>query len=109
MAGRPEIKLDTDVVKRMYSDGVKIRLIAQYCGVSTNKIRKTRDSLNLPLRKIRKVVYNENAFKRLFEARVTYNEMAKILRMSRCSVIVIKKRLGLPNRNILCKKVQHDR
>ena len=47
MAGRPEIQLDTAIVKRMYNDGVKIRLIARYFGVSTNKVRKTRNALNL--------------------------------------------------------------
>ena len=104
MAGRPEIQLDTAIVKRMYSDGVKIRLIARYFGVSTNKVRKTRDSLSLPKRP-NTVIVDENEFIRLFEARVTYVEMASQLGMSRCSVIGIKNRLNLPNRNNLCKKV----
>jgi hypothetical protein len=61
MVGRPFIKLDTAILARMYSDGVKLRLIAQYCGVSVAKIRNVRDDLNLPLRKIN-VMYNENDF-----------------------------------------------
>jgi hypothetical protein len=108
MAGRPEIQLDTAMMARMYSDGVKIRQISRYFDVSTNKIRKTRDELNLPLRKVAHVVYDETEFRRLFEARVPYDEMAKILGMSRCSIIAIKKHLNLPNRNRLHKKVQHD-
>jgi predicted DNA-binding protein (UPF0251 family) len=107
MAGRPFIKLDTAMMARMYTDGVKIRLISLYFGVSTNKIRKVRNELNLPLRKKVHVEYDENEFLRLFEARVTYNEMAKILGMSRCSVIDIKQRLGLPNRNH--RKVSHNK
>jgi hypothetical protein len=109
MAGRPEIQLDKEMLKRMYDDGVKIRLIARYFGVADNKIRKTRDSLGLPLRKKVKVICDENEFMRLFEARVPYEEMAQTLGMSRCSVIAIKQRLGLPNRNNLFAKVQNDR
>lgn len=106
MAGRPLIQLDKEILTRMYNDGVKLKLIAHYFGVSTNKVRKTRDSLKLDHRKIN-VVYDENKFIRLFQAQVPYKEMAKIMGMSRCSVIDIQKRLNLPNRN-LRKKVSHD-
>jgi hypothetical protein len=108
MAGRPSIQLDTAVMKNMYDDGVKLAVIARYFGVSTNKVRKTRDSLSLPKR-LNTVIVDENEFIRLFEARVTYVEMARQLGMSRCSVIVIKNRLNIPNRNNLCKKVQNER
>jgi hypothetical protein len=108
MAGRPSIQLDTAIVKRMYSLGIKMSIIAASFGVSIAKIRTVRDEHNLPLRR-KKVIYNENEFRGLFESRITYNEMAKQLGMSRCSVIDIKKRLGLPNRNRLHKKVKNDR
>lgn len=94
-------------MKNMYDDGVKLAVIARYFGVSVNKVRKTRDSLSLPKR-LNTIIVNENEFKRLFEARVTYVEMARQLGMSRCSVTGIKNRLNLPNRNKWRKKVSHD-
>ncbi len=105
MAGRPKIQLDTAMMARMYTDGVKLKIIARYCDVSVHKIQETRNALNLPKR-LNPVVVDENEFRRLFEAQVTYNEMAKIFGMSRCSVIAIKKRLNLPNRYNVRQKVQ---
>jgi len=56
----------------MYKDDVKLAVIALYFGVSSHKIQETRDDLNLPHR-IKKVVYDENEFKRLFRQGVPYN------------------------------------
>ncbi len=86
-------------------DGVTLAVIALYFGVSTTKIRKTRNDLHLQ-KKLNKVMYDESEFKRLFLQGITYPEMGKILGMSRCSVIDIKRRLGLPNRNSV--KVKND-
>ena len=102
---RPTIKLNPSTFKKMYSDDtVKLSVIASHFGVSIATIKKTRDSLNLPLRNER-VVYDENEFMRLFQDGVNYNQMATELKMSRCTVIIIRKRLGLPARNQRKEKV----
>lgn len=77
---RPSIQLDTTVFIKMYSLDIKLSIIAASFGVSIRKIETLRNYLNLPLRR-KKVVYDENEFKRLFQSGVTYPEMAKILGM----------------------------
>jgi uncharacterized protein YjcR len=47
MAG-PRIQIDTSEFETMYNDGFKLIVIADHFNVSVNKIRKTRDALNLP-------------------------------------------------------------
>jgi hypothetical protein len=108
MVGRPKIQIDASEFETMYNDGTKLTVIAEYFGVSTHKIRKTRNALNLPKR-LNTVTVDENEFKRLFESKMTYNEMARQLGMSRCSVIAIKKQLNLPNRNSVHTKGKNDR
>jgi len=98
MAGRPFIQLDKEIFTRMYNDNVTLVAIARYFGVSTHKVRKTRDSLGLSKR-LNKVTVDENEFRRLFSQGIIYPEMAQILGMSRCSVIAICKQLNLPARH----------
>ena len=89
----------------MYNDdGIKLSVIASHFGVSIGTIQKNRNYLNLPLRN-KKVVYDENEFRRLFNSGVNYDTMAEKLSMSRCSVIVIREQLGLPARNQRHEKV----
>jgi hypothetical protein len=83
-------------------------VMAAYFGVSTAKIRTVRDEHNLPLRR-KKVVYDKNEFKQLFNDGIIYSDMAQQLGMSWCSVTSIKKQLNLPNRHILCPKVSHTK
>ena len=96
---RPTIKLNPSTFKKLYiDDNTPLFAIAQLFGVSIATVKKTRDSLHLPLRNER-VVYDEKEFRRLFQDGVNYNQMATELKMSRCTVIIIRKRLGLPARN----------
>ena len=102
---RPTIKLNPTHFSKMYNDGdIKLSMIAQHFDVSIGTIQKNRNYLNLPLRHQR-IVYDENEFKRLFELGETYENMSKKLKMSRCSVIVIREQLGLPARNQRKEKV----
>jgi len=102
---RPTIKLNPSTFKKMYNDDtIKLSVIAQHFGISIATVKKTRDSLHLPLRNER-VVYDKNEFKRLFQDSMNYNQMDTELKMSRCGVIVIRKQLGLPARNQRHKKV----
>jgi len=102
---RPTIKLNPSTFKKLYiDDNIPLFAIAQHFGVSIATVKKTRDSLNLPLRNER-VVYDEKEFRRLFQDGVNYNQMATELKMSRCTVIIIRKRLGLPARNQRHEKV----
>ena len=92
----------------MYNDdGIKLSFIAHHFGVSIATIQKNRHYLNLPLRNQR-VVYDKNEFKRLFELGETYKNMSKKLNMSRCTVILARKELGLPARNQRHEKVRDE-
>src|SRR5664280_184927 len=105
---RPTIKLNPSTFKKMYNDGdIKLSMIASHFGVSIGTITKNRHYLNLPLRHQR-IVYDENEFRRLFELGETYENMSKKLKMSRCSVILIRKHVGLPARNQRHEKVRND-
>ena len=89
----------------MYNDGdIKLSMIASHFGVSIGTTTKNRDYLNLPLRN-KRVVYDENEFRRLYELGETYKNMSKKLNMSRCTVILVRKELGLPARNQRHEKV----
>ena len=102
---RPFIILDSAHFSKMYNDGdIKLSMIASHFGVSIATIQKNRNYLNLPLRHQR-IVYDENEFRRLFELGETYENMSKKLKMSRCSVILIRKHMGLPARNQRHEKV----
>jgi len=102
---RPFIKLNPTHFSKMYNDdGIKLSVIAHHFGVSIATIQKNRNYQNLPLRNER-VVYDKNEFKRLFQDGETYENMSKKLKMSRCSVIVIRQQLGLPARNQRHEKV----
>ena len=101
---RSEIKLNPSHFSEMYLFDTKLSAITEHFGVSIVTIQKTRDSLNLPFR-TKRVVYHENEYLRLFHSGETYPKMAKQMNMSRCSVISISKRLGLPNRHRSTKKV----
>jgi len=56
---RPKIRLDTTILIKIYSLGIKLSIIATSFGVSIRKIETLRNDLNLPLRN-GKVVYDEN-------------------------------------------------
>ncbi|MHB8102387.1 MAG: hypothetical protein ACYDEF_09490 [Methanosarcina sp.] len=102
---RPFIILNPATFKKMYiDDNTPLVAIAQHFGVSIGTIQKNRHYLNLPLRN-KRVMYDENEFRRLFELGVNYDTMAEKLSMSRCSVIVIRQQLGLPARNQRKEKV----
>src|SRR5665647_2906748 len=102
---RPFIKLNPTHFSKMYNDdGIKLSVIAHHFGVSIATIQKNRNYQNLPLRNER-VVYDKNEFKRLFQDGETYENMSKKLKMSRCSVIVIRQQLGLPAKNQRHEKV----
>ena len=92
----------------MYNDGdIKLSVIASHFGVSIATIQKNRNYQNLPLRNER-VVYDKNEFERLFQDGETYKNMSKKLNMSRCTVILVRKELGLPARNQRHEKVRND-
>src|SRR5665647_454361 len=102
---RPFIKLNPTHFKKMYNDGdIKLSVIASHFGVSIATIQKNRNYQNLPLRNER-VVYDKNEFERLFQDGETYKNMSKKLNMSRCTVILVRKELGLPARNQRHEKV----
>src|SRR5665647_327455 len=102
---RPTIKLNPSTFKKLYiDDNTPLFAIAQLFGVSIATVKKTRDSLHLPLRNER-VVYDEKEFRRLFHSGINYDTMAEKLNMSRCTVILVRKLLGLPARNQRHEKV----
>jgi len=105
---RPFIILDSAQFTKIYNDNtIKLSVIAHRFGVSIATIQKNRNYQNLPLRN-KRVMYSEKEFRRLFELGVNYDTMAEKLSMSRCSVIVIRQRLGLPARNQRKEKVRDD-
>jgi len=102
---RPTIKLNPEQFKKCYiEDKTPLVAIAEHFKVSIATIQKNRHYLNLPLRN-KRVMYSENEFRRLFELGETYENMSKKLNMSRCSVILVRKLLGLPARNQRHEKV----
>src|SRR5665647_3794156 len=102
---RPFIILNPEQFTKCYiEDNTPLVDIAEHFKVSIATIQKNRNYLNLPLRRQR-IVYDENEFKRLFELGETYENMSKKLKMSRCSVILIRKHMGLPARNQRHEKV----
>jgi len=105
---RPTIKLNPLKFKKMYNDdGIRLSVIASHFGVSIATIQKNRNYQNLPLRN-KRVVYDENEFRRLFHSGINYDTMAEKLNMSRCTVICIRKQMRLPARNQRHKKVRND-
>ena len=105
---RPTIKLNPLKFKKMYNDdGIKLSVIASHFDVSIATIQKNRNYQNLPLRN-KRVVYDENEFKRLFFDNIKYDTMAEKLNMSRCTVILVRKQLGLPARNQRKEKVRNE-
>jgi len=102
---RPFIILNPEHFKKYYiEEKTPLVAIAEHFKVSIGTIQKNRHYLNLPLRNER-VVYDKNEFMRLFELGETYENMSKKLKMSRCSVILIRKHVGLPARNQRKEKV----
>jgi len=102
---RPHIILNPEQFKKCYiDDNTPLVAIAEHFGVSIATIQKNRNYQNLPLRN-KRVMYSENEFKRLFELGETYKNMSKKLNMSRCTVILVRKELGLPARNQRKEKV----
>src|SRR5665647_2886130 len=102
---RPHIILNPEQFKKCYiDDNTPLVAIAEHFGVSIATIQKNRNYQNLPLRN-KRVMYSENEFKRLFELGETYKNMSKKLNMSRCTVILVRKELGLPARNQRHEKV----
>ena len=105
---RPFIILNPEQFKKCYiEDKTPLVAIAEHFDVSIATIQKNRNYQNLPLRN-KRVVYDENEFRRLFELGETYENMSKKLKMSRCSVILIRKHVGLPARNQRHEKVRND-
>ena len=105
---RPFIKLNPTHFSKMYNDGdIKLSMIASHFDVSIGTVKKNRHYLNLPLRN-KRVVYDEKEFRRLFELGVNYDTMAEKLSMSRCTVILVRKELGLPARNQRHERVRND-
>jgi len=102
---RPFIILNPEQFKKCYiKDKTPLVAIAEHFKVSIATIQKNRNYQNLPLRN-KRVMYSENEFIRLFELGETYENMSKKLKMSRCSVILVRKQLGLPARNQCHEKV----
>jgi len=105
---RPFIILNPEHFKKCYiGEKTPLVAIAEHFKVSIATIQKNRNYQNLPLRN-KRVVYDKNEFKRLFELGETYENMSKKLKMSRCSVIVIREQLGLPARNQRKEKVRNE-
>jgi DNA-binding XRE family transcriptional regulator len=104
---RPKIILDPLQFKRMYMSGTKLNVIAEIFGVSIIVIRKNRKMLNLPLRKP-KVQVDFEEFRKLDSQKLVYDKMAKQLNVSRCTVISIRKSLGLPARHKRHQKVRNE-
>lgn len=105
---RPFIILDSAHFSKMYNDGdIKLSMITSHFDVSIGTIQKNRNYLSLPLRN-KRIEYDEKEFMRLFQDGETYENMAEKLGMSRCSVIVIRKHLGLPARNQRQEKARDE-
>jgi len=76
---RPFIILDSAQFTKIYNDNtIKLSVIAHRFGVSIATIQKNRNYQNLPLRN-KRVVYDKNEFKRLFQDGETYENMSKKL------------------------------
>jgi hypothetical protein len=105
---RPFIILNPEQFKKCYiEDKTPLVAIAEHFDVSIATIQKNRNYQNLPLRN-KRVVYDENEFKRLFHSGINYDTMAEKLNMSRCTVILVRKELGLPARNQRKEKVRNE-
>jgi hypothetical protein len=105
MNGRPRLKVNTAEFTRMYNNGVQIVDIAQHFHICVSSVHKIRVQLNLPIRQRRRVEFDENKYRRLFDEDLTYSMMARKLGISRRVVMAIRKRLYLPNRKRGKKKL----